>query len=294
MADGRQDDVKNAIISAMGDTSLAGIIDDLNPVLAGGKMLRGNLVLCLAPAGGLDDSEALACSAAVEMIHAASLVHDDVIDGGILRRGVPTFWKEKGTSGAILLGDLLVCKAFGLLAATRSAGVIVPALIRFAGELCDAETEQELVLRGVPSVWKKYVDVVRRKTGSLFAFAASVCGEDEEQRRALEDAGYAIGTAYQIADDFYDVYGDPLMADKSLGRDAVRSTGSAHSFEGLKGCDPVQYVDGLVASSREALGRWHELGKAWSGYIAGHFEPAIERFLVSARNLTVAERCVGS
>ncbi len=294
MADSRHLEVIETVTGAMRDTSLSGLISDIEPVLAGGKLLRGNLVLSLAPAGGLSASDAVACAAAVEMLHAASLVHDDVIDGGQLRRGVPSFWKEKGMSGAILLGDLLVCKAVAILCNRDSSDVLVPSLVKYAGELCDAEAEQELILRGVPSVWDKYVNVARRKTGSLFAFAASVCGKGEDGRKALEEAGYKLGTAYQLADDFYDAYGDPAIADKSLGRDAARMKGTAPTFEGVDGCDPVGYIDGLMKSASENLASWPEIQAAWTSYISEHFDPAMERFLASARSEIAAERCVGS
>jgi geranylgeranyl pyrophosphate synthase len=294
MSDPTQAEVSKAIMDAMGDTCLAGLAPEMAPVLAGGKMLRGNLVLSLASAGGIDEKDAIACAAAVEMIHGASLVHDDVIDGGELRRGAPSLWKEKGTAGAILLGDLLVCKAFSLLSTSESALVFMPALVKCAGELCDAESEQELLLRGMPSVWNKYLSVARRKTGSLFAFAAQVCGKDEDSRKALEEAGYAIGTAYQIADDFYDVYGDRTLADKSLGRDAVRDKGTAQAFDGLEGMDPVGYADNLLASAEDMLDKWQDLKREWASYMGNHFKPAIDRFLVSARSEVSAERYIVS
>jgi geranylgeranyl pyrophosphate synthase len=288
-------EVRDMILRTMRDTSLSGLIDELEPVLTGGQMLRGELVLAASPAGGVDSSTAVACAAAVEMIHAASLIHDDVIDGGELRRGVSSFWMQKGTAGAILVGDLLVCRSISLLSDLPAADVLVPALAQFAGEMCEAEVEQELVLRGTAPSWDQCVSTARRKTGSLFAFAGYASGSAQDTRLALKEAGYQLGTAYQLSDDFYDVYGDRALADKSLGHDADRDKVTAASSWAADAREPLAYIDGLCEASSSMLEAWPELQAVWSSYVKEYVSPAMDRFLIGARNeLNAAERCVGS
>ena len=97
------------------DTYIAKLLPARNNIMGSGKMLRAQLTLFLGATNEIDEKTCIHSAAAVEIIHGASLLHDDVIDGGLLRRGAPTFWKKHGTNGAILLGDLLVFKGLNLL-----------------------------------------------------------------------------------------------------------------------------------------------------------------------------------
>ena len=125
----------------------------------------------------------------MEIIHGASLLHDDVIDGGLLRRGAPTFWKKHGTNGAILLGDLLVFKGLDLLIQVDRPDLLQE-LINMSADVCQSEVEQELLLRGSPGTWEECEQIARAKTGSLFAFAAVAAASDAPgQIEALREAG---------------------------------------------------------------------------------------------------------
>ena len=248
-----------------------------------GKMLRARLLLRLSPAGNLPDSVAIPAAAAVELVHAASLLHDDVIDGGIVRRHAPAFWIEHGPPGAILLGDLMLMKALDLAIRAGDAR-LVGELAHFAGETCDAESEQELLLRGGGSDWAACLDVDRRKTGSLFAFAAGTSGGDNAPlRRALQEAGYALGTAYQLADDLLDGAGDDRSAGKTLGRDrARRKNTAATAFPGK----PAELMDrsrNLRAQAIESLRTWPDLHAAMREYCALDFDPAVDRLLANLK-----------
>lgn len=275
----RLEQVARTMARAMADTILIRLTDHLHKIPGTGKMLRSRLVLRLSGVRPVPAAVAVPAAAAVELIHAASLLHDDVIDGGLLRRNAPAFWKTHGTSGAILAGDLMLVKALELLSVTADAR-LTRGLIRCTAELCNAEAEQELLLRGSPADWPKCVDINRRKTGSLFAFAAGVAaGDDLRLQAALREAGYAIGTAYQLADDLLDVSGDEPTAGKTLGRDrARRKPTAATAFSDNPGDLPCRQNE-LRQQALDAVRDWPDLQAALQDYLEKDFDPAVPSML---------------
>lgn len=292
------DAVHDMILDSLRKTSLAPVIDELSGAIGGGKMLRARLALKVGSVTGAPCDTLRRAAAAVEMVHAASLLHDDVIDGGLLRRGVPSFWRKKSVAGAILLGDLLVCKAVQMLDGIEN-GRLGRMLVRLAAEMCDAETEQELVTGRSAMVergasWEKCVSIARRKTGSLFAFAAAATdGSDatlrsgeapslrstsEKRGAALLEAGYRIGTAYQLADDLMDACGEPMRDGKDLGKDALN--GKLTSVSALRRTDRLvlQSIRDLREDSLRLLICWPALQNAWNEYLANDFDPVIDLF----------------
>lgn len=275
-------DVRDLMAKALADTVLSRMLDDTRALLANGKMLRSRLALRVGPATQTPYATLLHASAAVELIHAASLLHDDVIDGGFLRRNLPTFWVEKGVPGAILVGDLMLFKALDLLGQVEN-GRLVPLLVKMTGEICDAESEQELVLRGKTALWENCVRIARRKTGALFAFAAaSAGGTDPLLSATLQEAGYLAGTAYQLADDVLDVSGDEAAAGKTLGTDVARDKTTAASAAVAGSLDPASYVDSLCAQAEASLSSWPHVKHAWRVFIAQDLRPALAVGLSSA------------
>ncbi|OQA26310.1 MAG: Octaprenyl-diphosphate synthase [Verrucomicrobia bacterium ADurb.Bin345] len=273
------DEVRKLMAGCVAETPLQKPLADCSNLFGNGKMLRARLVLRLGPATGASYSTLLRAASAVELIHAASLLHDDVIDGGFLRRGAPTFWVERGIPAAILTGDLLLFKAFELIMPVDDGELVQP-LIRLTGEVVEAETEQELVVRATPSDWETCVRIARRKTGPLFAFAARAAARDDEQLRAtLTEAGYRIGTAYQLSDDILDVNGDTASAGKTLGLDAAREKSTAARVEVPATVDSVGYVRTLCEESSALLADWPAVQDAWNTYMLHDFRPALDRNL---------------
>jgi len=273
------DDVRDKMFSSLRETSLAPIVNEISRAIAGGKMLRAKLTLALGPAMNSHRDELIRAAAAVEMVHAASLLHDDVVDGGMLRRGAPTFWQEKSISGAILLGDLMVCKAVQMLEEieNRRLGGL---LVRLAAEMCDAEVEQELITRGAPGDWEKSISMIRRKTGSLFAFAATGAdGKNGKRAEALLEAGYQIGTAFQMADDLMDASGKSERDGKDLGQDAARGKLTSVSATNAERTRTHQYIRSLYKSSSELLKPWPPIHAAWKQYLKTDFDPVIRKFV---------------
>ena len=171
------------------------------------------------------------------MAHTASLCHDDVIDGGFLRRQQPTLWRVMGPSAAILIGDLLLCEAMDVLGSVEDGGLVGPFVAKLR-EVCAAELEQDLGSRGKVLEEAACLRLARGKSGPFFAFVGYACGGAQpDLRAALEEAGYQVGTLYQMADDLLDVIGG-AAAGKTLGTDAKQRKFTAAadgSDEGRRG-----------------------------------------------------------
>lgn len=184
---------------------------------AGGKRLRPLLVLLCAGADG--GEEATRAAAAIELVHMATLVHDDVLDAAPLRRGLPTVAASSGRERAVALGDLLFARAFALLAErgdTRSVSLLAAASISLAeGELAQ---RQDAFDTGVSEA--RYLDRCRLKTAALFA-CACLLGSDSEPLAAF---GGEIGLAFQLLDDVLDVAGPAQRTGKARGTDLLDGT----------------------------------------------------------------------
>ena len=271
--------VSDAMARALAPTVLAGLDGDVPQILGPGKMLRARLALRLGIARQVPESVLVPAAAAVELVHAASLLHDDVIDGALLRRHAPAFWKTHGAHGAILAGDVLLIQAIGLLSG-ETLCPLANDLVRFCAELCNAEAEQELFLRHANPGREKILDIARRKTGALFAFAAgAAAGSDDPLRHALHEAGYAIGTAYQLADDLLDETGDERSAGKTLGLDrARRQPTAACAFTG--GAPALaQECRALHQQALAALVSWSNARNALRDYLAHDMDPVLQSML---------------
>lgn len=272
-------DVRALIGRAIERTVLSKLTDEPATLVASGKMLRSRLIFNIGQATRVPYATLLHAAAAVEMVHGASLLHDDVIDGGYLRRGVPTFWVERGISGAILVGDMLLFKAVELMCEVEN-GRLTPLLVRLTGEVCDAESEQELLLRGKAPNWDNCVSIARRKTGALFAFAAGACaGNDPVLLSTLVESGYAVGTAYQLADDILDVNGSEEASGKSLGSDEARGKTTVGALSPQQQTEAVAYIDSLCQQAEDALQNWPAIQQAWRAFMNVDMRPALRKHL---------------
>ncbi len=276
-------EVAACIAEALSRTPLSALPGGVPEEFSGGKMLRSRLVLRMAPACGAAPSSARRAAAAVELVHAASLLHDDVIDGGYLRRAAPAFWVRHGVQAAILVGDLLLCEAGRLLEAPEE-GERLRELIARTRDVCRAEVEQELFLRGAAADWDTALRLARQKTGALFAFcAAAACRPGSPQdalRSALREAGYRAGTAYQLTDDFLDAMGDRNEADKTLGLDGARrkvTAVAAAEPEDIEGA-----VNRLEQEAKALLAPFPDASNAWHTYWTSDLRPVLDRHLQPA------------
>lgn len=226
------DAVRVQIIESM-HSSLEILGENSADFLMPGKMLRTRLAARLMEAGACiceQDTIVGACSA-VELVHTASLFHDDSIDEAETRRRKPTLWKAKGRTIAILAGDLLICEAMELMILPCQNANLIP-FVKKVKNVVEAEARHELQRGNDLPEKGDFLKIARGKTGSLFSFVAEVCGgSDLEMRRLFSEAGYAIGTAYQLLDDILDIEGREQDAGKTLGTDIGRGKKTMPQFD---------------------------------------------------------------
>jgi geranylgeranyl diphosphate synthase type II len=231
-------------------------------LLAPGKRLRPLLVLWAAEACGGDRAEALPAACAVEMIHAYSLIHDDLpaMDDDDLRRGRPTCHKAFDEPTAILAGDALLALAFEVLSEDIEPGDRAAAccgVLAHAAGACELVGGQADDLAG--EFFSGGLDVLesihRRKTGAIIRASlqlGGICsGASNNQRQALDEYGKNLGLAFQIVDDLLDVRGDASELGKQTGKDAERGK---LTFPGLLGIDEsTRRAEALVTAACAAL-----------------------------------------
>ena len=189
---------------------------------AGGKRLRPLLALLAAKALGDCREPHIHFAAVVEFIHTATLLHDDVVDLSMLRRGRPTANAEFGNAPSVLVGDFLYTRAFQLMVALDN----MP-LLRHMADTTNTIAEGEvlqLVRAGDPETsMAQYLDVITRKTAVLFAAAcrgaALLSDRDEKTQNRFHDYGLNLGIAFQMIDDVLDYAGDPAVTGKAIGDD---------------------------------------------------------------------------
>src|SRR5437867_5825475 len=192
---------------------------------AQGKQLRPVLVALSAGATGeANDSHVLA-AVIVEMVHLATLVHDDVMDEAEIRRGRPTLAANWGNELSVLLGDCLFAHALKL-AASFPTTEICRAVSEATNTVCSGEILQTQRRKNFELTREQYFKVVTMKTGELFALScdlgAYLSRASTVERSALRQFGLAIGTAYQVYDDCLDLFGSEAKAGKSLGTDLAK------------------------------------------------------------------------
>lgn len=190
---------------------------------AGGKRVRPTIVFLVGNMFGAHHDKLVTLGASVEMLHTATLVHDDLIDGSLLRRGIPTLNARWSPAATVLTGDFLFGRAAKLAAETD----YLPLMKLFAETLTiivNGELTQMFAAKGIIER-KNYYSRIYAKTASLFemsALAATMIGtEDEGIRLAMKTYGYEIGMAFQIMDDVLDFTGDQDAIGKPVGSDLL-------------------------------------------------------------------------
>jgi len=206
---------------------------------AGGKRLRPVLVFLCADEAERD-GRLIAAGAAIELLHMATLVHDDVLDAARLRRGRPTVFATGGRQAATATGDLLFSRAFAELAAGGH-----PDAVRALSQASSALARGELMQRAdawSPAITRaRYIERCELKTASLFAAAcrlgALLGGAEPSQSDELASFGAGIGLAFQILDDVLDVSGPAHRTGKHRGTDLLDGTVTLPLIEARE-CDP--------------------------------------------------------
>src|SRR5256885_2203723 len=190
-----------------------------------GKHLRPALVALTANAVGQPQDEHVIAAVIIEMVHLATLVHDDVMDEAEIRRGRLTLAANWGNEIGVLFGDCLFAQALKL-AASFPTPEICRAVAMATNTVCSGEILQTQHRRDFEFTREKYFKVLEMKTAELFALSCELggclSGTTAEQRTALREFGLAFGTAYQVHDDCIDLFGSEASAGKSLGTDLAK------------------------------------------------------------------------
>jgi geranylgeranyl pyrophosphate synthase len=240
------------------ETTLRGIIGGYGEALgadagatlaAGGKRLRPMLVLLCAGESG-DADRAVRAASAIELVHMATLVHDDVLDEAPLRRGSPTVAATSGRARALGTGDLLLSRAFALLAEAGDARAVA-LLAEAAVALARGELMQRHDAFDTSVSEDRYLERCRLKTATLFE-CACLLGHDDESLRGF---GAEVGLAFQLLDDVLDVAGPPERTGKARGTDLLDGTITLPLIEAAAVDPAIAATDlhGLDAASAEAL-----------------------------------------
>ena len=190
-------------------------------VAAGGKRLRPMVTLAAAHAAGGANAATHNLSAAVEFIHTATLLHDDVIDESDLRRGKPAAKAIWGNSASILVGDFLFAQAFTLMVRTGSLEIL-GILSRASTVIAEGEVHQLAALGRYDLPTEEYLKIIESKTAALFeasARAGALSAGSDEHAEALAHYGKNLGLAFQIVDDALDYGGTTAVIGKSVGDD---------------------------------------------------------------------------
>ena len=190
-----------------------------------GKMIRPGLVLLSGAACGQIMDQHIQVAAIVELIHTATLLHDDVIDDGQIRRGRPTVNSRWGNESAVLVGDFLLSRVFRMCAnlPRRAARTIADAAV----SVCDGELRQVSQRQNFRLSESEYIDIIANKSASLFSnccsLGAALAKGGSRRVAALGEFGLNTGIAFQITDDLLDVVGDEARMGKTLGTDLKTS-----------------------------------------------------------------------
>lgn len=221
---------------------------------AGGKRVRPALVMATSRVGEAGRRSTDLAAAAVELVHLATLYHDDVIDETDTRRGVPTVHAKWGIEVAVLAGDYLFAR--GCTLGADAGGEVPGILARAIAEVCEGQIAETATLGNARRTVDEYLETIRRKTAALFRAAcelgAATSGAPPELRIALMAYGENLGMAFQIVDDLLDLIGDSEATGKIPGTD-LRA--GVFTLPVLIACErEPALVEGLATAAGRELG----------------------------------------
>ena len=191
-------------------------------VNSGGKRLRPALLLLITRHFGYSGSQHINLAAILEFIHTATLLHDDVVDASILRRGQETANQRWGNEASVLVGDFLYSRAFQMMVDTNSMRVM-DILSEATNTIAEGEVQQLLNSHDPETTEIGYIDVIQSKTAKLFEAAgrlgAILCERSHDDEQAMAKYGMHLGTAFQLIDDVLDYSASSSELGKNIGDD---------------------------------------------------------------------------
>jgi heptaprenyl diphosphate synthase len=191
-----------------------------------GKMLRPAFLLLAAKFGEYNSEKIHNLAAAIEMMHMATLVHDDIVDEAKLRRGVETIQHKYSKEYAVYIGDFLFCQCFIMLSGFDYSTENLRDISKAISKICMGEIIQHNIRYSKNTNLKKYIKVISGKTAALFAISFYTGGKEsncsEQTSKLLGKVGYYIGMAFQIIDDLLDYSGDASKLGKTAQSDLIK------------------------------------------------------------------------
>lgn len=261
------------------------LVEDI--VQAGGKKLRPLLLLLAGKAFDYDRPRLVTAAAGVELLHTASLVHDDSIDRAAIRRGQPTLNSQLSSGSVILIGDFLFAQSAILAAATDSTRAVA-IFASTLGHICDGQLREMLTAHNVQQERQDYFDRIFGKTASLFAGAAEMGavlgGASEDEIQQFRGFGKDLGMAFQIVDDVLDLREHTSDLGKPAGNDLRQGIVTLPIMIYVSGLEPrtrrleslervvageetgAEAIDEVVSSIRGS-GALHEAGQVAESYL---------------------------
>lgn len=264
-----EESLKRSIRSA--ERTLTDISSHL--IMGGGKRIRPMVTLLAFKAfGGKKVRDIVEIATAIELIHTATLLHDDIIDGAEIRRGRESAYKRFGLKATLVAGDFLFIKAF------EFAGKFDATVVQWTADACTSLTEGEMLQgffnRNTDVTVEDYLEIVRRKTASLFQAGAKIgaylAGASPALVEEISQYGLNLGIAFQIIDDVLDVVGKKELLGKSTGMDLRDGNPSLPIILALhEGRQPVSEAftstrpsDEQIREAIEAIGRGNIIPQA--------------------------------
>jgi heptaprenyl diphosphate synthase len=224
-----------------------------------GKMLRPAFVILASQFGSAPSERINRIAAAVEMLHMATLAHDDIIDGADLRRGVATLNAARGSRTAVLVGDWLFATCFSMIADFADVKNS-RALSQIVARICGSEVTQSAERHAISTSVRRYLRRIAGKTAALFALSFHVgaveSGCSAELSSQLRRLGYCLGMGFQVVDDILDVAGLESMTGKPSGQDLAEGIYTLPTILALKNDDgKLRSALSSRPRSRRALAR---------------------------------------
>ncbi|MBI5835751.1 MAG: polyprenyl synthetase family protein [Candidatus Eisenbacteria bacterium] len=291
-------DAMNAHLKQLRDSNVELIRQVGEHVLGGGgKQLRPTLLLLVSRLGGRNQDLAVLAATVVELIHTATLIHDDSVDGSNLRRGRPTVNRAFNHSVSILMGDFVYSKAFAILA-ERKLYPLIDILAQATHRMSTAELLEMDLKHKVTTTEQEYLGMIDGKTGVLFQAACEIgaylgIGEGEAER--FRDFGRSLGLAFQIADDLIDIVGEESVIGKDRGNDLKEGKVTLPYIAALRNSPPEEraHYSDLLEHPERVNGDWDAMvdwvrrrgGERYSRDLAsvhaGHARSLLDAFPVS-------------